>query len=150
MRATRPGRVAPDGRDIMLGMADAPFSIAARARSFVYAFRGVGTLISSQHNAWIHALATIAVLSAGFVLGVSPGEWALLVLAIALVWAAEALNTAVELLCDAVSSEPHALIGRSKDVAAGGVLLAAIGAAIVGAIVFLPHLVAWLRDAASA
>jgi diacylglycerol kinase (ATP) len=60
----------------------------------------------------------------------------------ALVWLGEALNTAVELLADAVSPTPHPLIGRAKDVAAGGVLLAAGAAVVIGLMVFIPYLTA--------
>ena len=79
---------------------DPPFTLAARARSFSHAFRGIATLLASQHNARIHALATIAVVIVGFALGVTRLEWALLVAAIALVWLAEAFNTAVEFVAD--------------------------------------------------
>lgn len=121
-----------------------PFSLAARARSFRHAFRGVGALLASQHNAWIHAVITVAVLTLGFALGVSRLEWALLVLAIAAVWAAEALNTACEWVCDVAQSEHHPLVGRAKDVAAAGVLIAAAGSAVVGLLVFVPRLAALL------
>ena len=69
-------------------------------------------------------------------------EWCSVILAIMLVWAAEALNTGFEFVCDAVSKEFHPSIKLAKDIAAGGVLLAAIGAVFVGLIVFGPHL--WL------
>jgi diacylglycerol kinase (ATP) len=116
------------------------FSVAARVRSFGHAFAGVAALLTTQHNAWIHALATVAVLVAGVVLRVSALEWALLCLAIGLVWLAEGLNTALEALCDRVAPEPHPLVRRAKDVAAGGVLLAACAAAAAGLIIFLPKL----------
>jgi diacylglycerol kinase (ATP) len=63
----------------------------------------------------------------------------LLALAMGMVWAAEALNTAIEYLSDHVCTEHHERIGRVKDLAAGGVLLAAIAAMVVGGIVFLPR-----------
>ena len=66
-------------------------------------------------------------------------------LAIALVLAAECLNTALESLADAVAPDPHPLVARAKDAAAGGVLLAAIGAAVIGLLVLGPPLLAWLR-----
>lgn len=116
------------------------FSWAARGRSFGYAFRGVAVLVSTQHNARIHAVATLAVVALGWALGVSHRDWALLLLAIALVWAAEALNTAIEWIGDVVSPQHDPRVGRAKDVAAAGVLLAAAGAAAVGALVFVPHL----------
>ncbi len=68
-------------------------------------------------------------------------EWCCLVLCLMVVWTAEALNTALELLTDLVSPEFHPLAGRAKDAAAGGVLIAAVGSVIVGAIVFVPYVV---------
>ena len=116
------------------------FSLAARAQSFVFAFKGVGALLRTQHNAWIHALASVLVVAAGLWLGLSALEWCVVVLAMAVVWSAEAMNTALELLADAVAPDHHPLVGRAKDVAAGGVLLASIGAAVVGLVVFVPKL----------
>jgi diacylglycerol kinase (ATP) len=66
--------------------------------------------------------------------------WCALVLAIMAVWTAEALNTALEFLADAATPQMHPLVKKAKDVAAGAVLLSAIGAAIVGVLVFWPHL----------
>lgn len=119
---------------------DPPFTLAARARSFSHAFRGIATLLASQHNARIHALATIAVVIVGFALGVTRLEWALLVAAIALVWLAEAFNTAVEFVADVASPDHDPLIGQAKDVAAGGVLLASAAAVVIGLLVVVPRL----------
>ena len=116
------------------------FSVASRARSFRDAFRGLAALLATQHNAWIHAAATLAVLVVGLWLGCTPVEWAVLALAVALVWLAEGVNTALEALGDAVSEDSHPLVGRSKDIAAGAVLLAAIGAAVAGLLIFVPKL----------
>ena len=115
-------------------------SLAARLRSFVFAGRGLGTLLRSQHNAWIHALATLLTLALAAWLGVSRSEWAVLILAIVLVWAAEAFNTALEFLADAVSAEFHPLVEKAKDVAAGGVLICALGAVALALLVFGPYL----------
>ena len=120
------------------------FSWAARARSFGYAFRGVVTLLATQHNAWIHAAATVVVVALGVALGASRLEWALLIFAIALVWTAEGLNTALEWLCDVAAPEYHPLVKKAKDVAAAAVLFAAIGAALIGLLVFGPRLLALL------
>lgn len=117
-----------------------PFSLTARARSFVYAGRGLRYLVATQHNAWIHLVAAAVVVSAGVYFGLSRGEWAWLLLAIGLVLAAEAMNTAIETLADAVSPEFNAGVGRAKDVAAAAVLILAITAAMLGALVFLPHI----------
>lgn len=116
------------------------FSLSDRLRSFVFAFRGLGFVLRSQHNAWIHLAASAAVLAAAFFLEVSRMEWCFLILAIGAVWCAEAFNTALEELADAVDSEPNPLIGRAKDSAAGAVLVAAMAAAIVGIIILGPPL----------
>ena len=99
------------------------FSLAARLESFRHAFRGVGAVLASQHNARIHLLATVGVFAAGLLFGISRLEWCAVVVAIAMVWTAEALNTAFELLCDVASPEFHPLVQKGKDVAAGAVLL---------------------------
>jgi diacylglycerol kinase (ATP) len=116
------------------------FSTRARLRSFVFAGRGLRTIFVSQHNARIHAAATLAVLAAGVALRVSRVEWLFLILATALVWMAEALNTALEFLCDVASPEFHPLVEKAKDVAAGAVLISALGAALVGLLIFVPRL----------
>jgi diacylglycerol kinase len=118
------------------------FSIRRRARSFLFAFRGIGRVLRTQPNARIHAVATLLVVVAGALLGVSRLEWALLALAMGGVWSAEAFNTAVEALGDAVASGPHPLVGPAKDAAAGAVLVAAVCAAIIGGLVFVPRLLA--------
>ena len=114
--------------------------LTGRLRSFGHAFRGLAILLRTQHNARIHAAATVMVVAAGALFGISPAEWALIALAIVCVWVAEALNTAIEFLVNLASPEPHPLAGKAKDVAAGAVLVAAIGSVIVGALVFGPHL----------
>ena len=116
------------------------FSLMDRGRSILYACRGIATMLRTQHNAWIHAAASLVVVSGGIALGVSWIEWCFLVLAMMAVWMAEAMNTALELLADVTSPEFHPLIEKAKDVAAGAVLLSALGAVAIGCIVFLPRL----------
>lgn len=118
------------------------FSPAARLRSFAHAGRGIRTLLVSQHNAWIHASATLAVVILGALFGISRLEWMALILATVSVWTAEAINTAFEFLCDVASPEFHPLVEKAKDVAAGAVLICAIGAAATGFLVFVPALFA--------
>src|SRR5687767_3633292 len=98
------------------------FSVSARLRSFVYAARGIRTMVRSQHTAWIHSTATLLVGGAGLTAGLSRLEWFVLVLAIVSVWTAESLNTAFEFLCDVSSPGFHPLVEKAKDVAAGAVL----------------------------
>ena len=110
-----------------------------RLQSFVYAGRGVKTLLASQHNAWIHALATVVVVVGGVAAKLTRFEWLALVVAIVSVWMAEALNTAFEFLCAVASPGFHPLVARAKDVAAAAVLICAVGALITATFVFAPH-----------
>ena len=100
-------------------------------------------LVRTQPNARLHALAAVAVTVAGFVLNVDAAGWCRLAAAIAAVWAAEAFNTAFELLCDVVHPEYHPLVRDAKDAAAGAVLAVSLGAAAVGAFTLGPLL--WAR-----
>jgi diacylglycerol kinase (ATP) len=97
-------------------------------------------MLASQHNARIHLLATACACSLGLLIGISRLEWCAIVVAIAMVWMAEALNTAFEFLCDVASPGFHPLIQKAKDVAAAAVLLSAVGAVVIGLMVFVPHL----------
>lgn len=118
--------------------------IQQRITSFKWAFKGLGDLFSQHPNAKMHLLATIIVVPLAFFLQVSLAEWCLLILCIVLVMAMEAMNSALEYLADKVSPEQDELIGKSKDIAAAAVLLCAIGAALVGTLIFAPKLYALL------
>ena len=126
---------------------DANFSLRARIQSVRDSMAGIRTLVASQHNAWIHGVAALTVCGAGTLFAISRIEWCLVVVAITVVWLAEALNTALELLCDAVSPGFHPLVGKAKDVGAGAVLISCVGAATLGCIVFVPHVFSlWWAD----
>ena len=116
------------------------FSVAARLKSFTYAFEGFVFMLRTQHNAWVHLVATIGVIALVLALKVSADDWRWLIAAMALVWVAEAMNTAFEHLCDVVQPEFHPSVKRSKDIAAAGVLVCAIAAGILGAITLWPYL----------
>lgn len=116
-----------------------PFQFSGRVRSFRHAVAGVARMIRCQHNAWIHAGATLIVLGAALLFRVTTADWCWIVLALSIVWTAEALNTAFEFLADAASPEFHPLIRDAKDVAAGAVLITALAAAVIGALIFWPH-----------
>ena len=118
------------------------FSVVDRVRSFRHALRGLRFMMQTQHNAWIHALATLVAVSAGLVLQISRHEWLGVTLAIAAVWTAEALNTAFEALCDVAMPEFHPKVEQAKDVASGAVLICAAGAVVIGVVVFGPKLAA--------
>jgi diacylglycerol kinase (ATP) len=116
------------------------FSVISRLASFGHALRGLAFMLRTQHNAWIHLGASAGVIAAGLGLAIKPDDWRAIVLAIALVWTAEIMNTAFEHLCDVVQPDFHAAVKTAKDVAAGAVLVAAIAAVIVGGLVFWPYL----------
>lgn len=122
------------------------FTLKARMNSFKCAFTGGRVLLASQHNSWIHALATVMVLTGAVLLRVSMQEWALLIFSLCLVWAMESMNTAIEFLADEISLEHRERIGKAKDVAAFGVLISAVAAVVIGFIVFVPYLSSFWRS----
>ena len=91
-----------------------PLTFTGRVRSVACAVRGVGLMVRTQHNAWIHAVATVVVAVLGACASLSRAEWCLVVLAIVSVWTAEALNTAVELLTDVASPSYHPIAGKAR------------------------------------
>ena len=118
----------------------ATMSRTMRIAAFRHALNGLRVLVTTQPNARFHSLATVMALAAGFWFRLSTAEWSALVLAITFVWLVEGLNTAIEFLVDLISPERRQLAGWAKDVAAGAVLLASIGAVVVGALIFGGHL----------
>lgn len=116
-----------------------------RIQSFKYAYKGIRNLVSSEVNFQIHVTAAALVLAAGFYLEITAGEWLAVLLCFGLVLSAEAFNSAIEELVDLVSPGHHEKAGRTKDIAAGAVLITAILAAVIGCIVFLPKMIARLN-----
>ncbi|HZL09325.1 MAG TPA: diacylglycerol kinase family protein [Prolixibacteraceae bacterium] len=112
-----------------------------RIKSFGFAFSGIYELVKSEPNAQIHLLATIAAVFLGFILKISTTEWYVVLIVIALVWAAEAFNTVIEKLVDHMFPEYHETARITKDIAAGAVLICAIIALVCGLIIFLPKLI---------
>jgi diacylglycerol kinase (ATP) len=114
--------------------------ILSRLRSFGFAFRGWWHVIRTQQNAWIHAIVSTAVLIVGLWLGLPPRDWAVLLVTIAMVWAAEIINTAIEAVVDLASPAKHPLAKVGKDVGAAAVLIAALAAIGVGLLIMGPPL----------
>ena len=114
--------------------------LRSRLRSFGYALEGWWHVLRTQGNAWVHAGISSAVLVVGFWLRLSLQEWAIIVLTLALVWAAESFNTALEALTDLVNPNRHHLAKTIKDVGAGAVLICAAAAVIVGILILGPPL----------
>jgi diacylglycerol kinase len=113
-----------------------------RALSFRYAFTGWWYVIRTQKNAWIHALATIAVITMAIILRLPPRDWAVLILTIGMVWTAEFLNTALEVVVDLVSPQQNPLAKVGKDVGAAAVLIASLSAVVIGLLIMGPPLIA--------
>jgi diacylglycerol kinase (ATP) len=109
-------------------------------RSFRVAWDGLLAALRIDRNLRIHAAATVIVAVAGVLCRLSVAEWSAIVLAIGLVWVAELLNTSIEAVVDLASPEHHELARRAKDVASAAVLIAAVTAAVVGAVIFGPRL----------
>lgn len=111
-------------------------------KTFFYAFKGIADLFSGRHpNAIIHLLAVLTVTAIGFLLNIEFWEWSVVVLCYMIVIALEAVNSAIEYVVDLVSPEEHPLAGKAKDMAAGAVLLAAIGSVIIAGLIFIPKLI---------
>lgn len=104
-------------------------------RSFRFAGRGIIDLFQYENNAKVHLLAAFCTVGVGFWLRFSITEWAIILTQIGLVWAAEAVNTAIEKLCDVVSPGHNPTIGKVKDMAAGAVLILTIVAVVVGVLI---------------
>lgn len=113
-------------------------SLLRRLRSFRHAFRGIGEVFRAEPNARVHLVAAITVIAAGVYFQLTLAEWCLIGLAIALVVIAETFNTAIETLCDRVTTENDEQIRRTKDLSAAAVLLAAIASVVIGILVFAP------------
>jgi diacylglycerol kinase (ATP) len=116
--------------------------LARRLASFGHSVRGIGVALRGEFHMQMHAVATVMVIGLGLYYQLARLEWALVALAVAGVWAAELFNTALEALTDLVSPGFHPLAGKAKDIAAGAVLLAALGAVAVGVLVFGPKMFA--------
>ena len=117
--------------------------IHSRITSFRHAFRGLWYVLRTQKNAWVHVTATSFVAVLGLWLGLPGSDWAVLVLAISVVWMAEVLNTSIEAVVDLASPVHHPLAKVGKDVGAAAVLIAAGTAVLVGLLILGPPL--WTR-----
>lgn len=112
-------------------------------RSFKYAFNGLKILVKEEQNYVVHLTTATIVVILGFYYKITSIEWIVLVLAIQVVLTLETINTAIENLADFVSAERSDKIMRIKDLAAAGVLIAALTAMIIGLIIFLPKMLSW-------
>ncbi len=114
--------------------------LRSRLQSFRHAFRGCWYVLRTQRNAWIHVVIATIIIVLSFWLRLDSLQWALIILATAMVFTAEFLNTAIEAVVDLASPQKHPLAKVGKDVGAGAVLIAAVAAVLMGALVLGPPL----------
>lgn len=110
-------------------------------KRFLYAWSGIIMAVKEETHMKIHVIAACVVMILAFLFHLSAQEWLILLVVIALVISLEMINTAIERAVDLVTKEFHPLAKAAKDIAAGAVLVAAVIAAIVGAIIFLPYII---------
>jgi len=127
-------------------MENSKFSLKNRFKSFKFAFNGLKILFKNEHNARIHLVITVLVISFSIFLQIKLIEWCLIFFAIGLVFTAEILNSAIELICNKITIENDNLIEKIKDLSAAAVLVSSITAAIIGLIIFVPYLLILLAD----
>lgn len=114
------------------------FSLRDRAKSFHYAFEGLQQFFLADHNAIIHAIATIAVITMCCFIKLSSTELLFIAIAIGMVWMAELFNSAIEKLCDVVCPQKHPAIKFIKDLSAAAVLVSSVISVVIGCVIFIP------------
>lgn len=112
--------------------------------SFKYAFKGLGSTVKSERNMKIHFTMMMLVIIAGIFFNIAIWEWITCFILFGLVIGMECVNTAIEIIVDMVSPKYNEAAGRAKDIAAGGVLACAIGAAVAGIFIFLPKVLEFI------
>ncbi len=117
-----------------------PISERPWPRKFRDAFRGIKEGIRGQSSFFVHFFMAAAVIVAAVVFQMNLIEWCILLLCITIVLTAEMFNSALESMAKAITGETDPHLGNSLDIGSGAVLMASIGAAVVGAIVFLNRL----------
>ncbi len=119
--------------------------LRSRFRAIAYALEGWRHVLRTQRNTWIHTSLSIAVILLGFWLRLSPQDWAIIILTMAVVWAAEFFNTALETLTDLIQPDEHVLAKISKDVSAAAVLITAAASLPIGLLILGPPLLEKIR-----
>ena len=119
--------------------------LRSRFRAIAYAVEGWWHVLRTQRNTWVYSCLSIAVIVLGLWLRLSPVDWAIIILTITIVWAAEFFNTSLEALTDLVQPETDPLAKISKDVSAAAVLITAIASILIGLLILGPPLLDKIR-----
>jgi len=114
-------------------------------QTFKHAISGITHVFKNEQNFRIHIIATILVIIAGFLFSIDKTEWMVIIIAVSIVTALELINSAIEYLCNFVSSDYHEKIKRIKDASAGAVLISAIGAFVSGLVIFVPKFIEMVK-----
>ena len=117
-----------------------------RKNSIAVAWSGLVHFFRTETHAFIHLMMSVSVIGLGWFFSVTPGEWIVLVLAIGLVIQAEIWNTAIEKISDFIQPLQDPRIKVIKDLAAAGVLWCVISAVIIGFVIFVPYVTAWVES----
>ena len=117
------------------------WTLQKQAKSFAYAFAGIGKFVAGERHAKVHLGATILVALISLVLGVSAHEGIELLFVVGLVWIVEMINSSLEKLIDFITPHHYPQLAFVKDVAAGAVLLAALIAFVTGLLIFIPKII---------
>ncbi|MFD1038515.1 diacylglycerol kinase family protein [Virgibacillus byunsanensis] len=112
---------------------------------FSFAWNGLVSVAKKERNFRIHLLVIIMVIITGILCRLSTIEWSLIIIVIGFVLVTEMLNTVIENTIDYLNPTIHPLAKNIKDISAAAVLVAAITAIIVGIVIFLPKLIAWIN-----
>lgn len=118
------------------------FSLKSRLKSFIYAWNGLKILLREEHNSRIHLTCAIIAIGTSVFFEISTNEWIAVLLSIGFVFSMELINSSIENLADFHTTEKNEFIKKVKDLAAGGVLIAAITACSIGCIIFAPKILA--------
>ncbi|MBT2690460.1 diacylglycerol kinase family protein [Bacillus sp. ISL-47] len=113
-------------------------------KSFTFAFSGIKSAVKRERNLQIHLFISIAVILLGLVFAISWIEWIIILFAIGGMLSLELMNTAVERVVDLATEEYHPLAKQAKDTAAGAVFIYAFLSVIIGTIIFLPKIIAYM------
>ncbi len=121
------------------------FDIKKFFKSFHYALQGVHYALNNDQNLVVHFIVALLVILASIILKVNPFEMGILGVTILVVISTEMINSAIEKMIDLITKEHRAEAKIAKDISAGMVLLTAIGAAIIGVLIFVPHILKFFR-----
>jgi diacylglycerol kinase (ATP) len=115
--------------------------ITGRLKSVGFAVKGAYKLITTEHSVMVQFSLAIIMIIAGFYFDIDRYEWMMQILAFGLVLGIESMNTGIEKIADFVHPEFHDRIGFIKDIAAGGVLFAALAAIAIGLLIYVPKFI---------